>query len=62
VDAELAQDRADVMVDRLGRYEEPIGDLLVAQPLLHQREHLDLARRQARDVRTRSGAWPARDA
>src|SRR5207344_3242488 len=29
MDVELAQDRADVMVDRLGRQEEPLGDLPV---------------------------------
>ena len=39
-----------MMVDRLGREEEPLGDLPVAQPLLDQRQHLDLARRQVRRV------------
>ena len=38
-DVELCQDRRDVMIDRLLRHDQALGDLRVAQPLGEQREH-----------------------
>src|SRR3954467_15157952 len=53
LDAELAQDRRDVVADRALRQEEPLGDLAVAQPLGHQGQHLELARGQPGGVAAR---------
>src|SRR4051794_2972320 len=40
-DVELAQDRGDVMRDRLLREEEALCDLAVAKALRHQSEHVE---------------------
>ena len=42
---ELAEDRGYVVVNRLLREEQPLGDLGVAEALAQQCEHLELARR-----------------
>jgi hypothetical protein len=41
-DAELGEQRGDVVADRLGRQRQPRGDLGVGQALGQQPEHLDL--------------------
>ena len=43
MEAELAQDTADVVADRSWAEEEPFGDLGVAQPVCKQTEHVALA-------------------
>jgi hypothetical protein len=56
----LRQHRRDVVVDRLGREHQPLGDLGVAQPLTEQRQHLGLARGQPGRVGARRWPRPAR--
>src|SRR3712207_2752351 len=46
VGAELGEDLADVELDGALGDEEPLGDLLVAQPPRDEPEHLDLPGRQ----------------
>ena len=58
--AELAQDRRDVVVDRLARQEQPLGDVAVAQAVGDQREHLELARGELGRVLARRRPRPAR--
>ena len=43
-DRELPQDGRHVMVDRLLRDEEPLGDLTVPEPLPDEREHVEFPR------------------
>src|SRR3954451_20427798 len=58
---ELAQDRRDVVADRLLRDEEAPGDVGVAPPLRDEGEDLDLPRREPRRVRARGAVGPAAD-
>ena len=44
--AELGEDARDVLLDRVRRDDEHLGDALVRAPLGHQLEHLALARRE----------------
>src|SRR5262245_30922649 len=55
---ELAQDRRDVVADRLLGDEQPVGDLGVADPLAEKLEHLDLASGEACGVVLRRGTRP----
>ena len=57
--AELAEDRRDVVVDRLPGEEEPFGDLRVGQAFRDEREDLQLPRREVRRVAPRGRAWSA---
>src|SRR6202012_3262194 len=43
-DAELLEEALDVVADRVGREDEGLGDLRVAEPACDQRRHLALAR------------------
>ena len=49
-DVELAQDRGDVVGDRLCGEEQPLRDVGVAQPLGDERQDLELARGQVGGV------------
>src|SRR6266545_7238174 len=56
--AELPEDRCDMVVDRpLGEH-EPLGDLGVAEPLGDESEHLELTRSQPGGILLRRRAWP----
>src|SRR4051812_23928701 len=59
---ELAQDRRHVVVDRLLRQVQALGDLGIAQPLGQEREHVELASRETRGIAARRGARTARQA
>src|SRR6266545_144396 len=60
VNAELSEDRCDVVVNRpLGEHEPP-GDLGVAHPFGDESEHLYLARRQAAGIPPRRSTRPPR--
>src|SRR4029079_17327717 len=59
---ELGEDGSDVMVNRLRRYEQAIGDLAVAQPVGDEREDFQLPVRQSRGVLSRARSGAARDA
>jgi hypothetical protein len=59
-DAELAQDRRDVVIDRAFGENEPARNLGIPETLRHQREHLELARCQVRRVRLGRRSRPAR--
>jgi hypothetical protein len=52
-DAELAEDRGDVVVDGLLRYEQPVGDFAVAQPTGEKGQDLELAWSEAGGIRAR---------
>src|SRR5438445_10571290 len=54
-DVELAENRGDMVIDRLLGEDEPLGDLRVAEPLRHQGEHLELACGQPGGVRLGRG-------
>src|ERR671916_3016943 len=54
--AQLAVDRVEVPVDRVGAYEERPGHLGVGHPACHQPQHLDLARAQPSGM----GRWDGR--
>src|SRR3954452_5698838 len=56
---ELAEDRADVMVDRALGEEELAGNLGIAQAARHEPQYLDLTRRQPCRVLARRGPRPA---
>ena len=58
---ELAQDGRDVVVDRLGREEQALGDVAVAQAVRDQLEDLELAGGQQRRVLARRRPWAARE-
>lgn len=58
---ELAQDRGDVVIDRLRAHDQPVGDLGVAQPRGEQGQDLQLAAGQSGGVRAGAGARSARD-
>ena len=58
--AELAKDRADVVVARLGREEEALGDLGVPQALSDELQHLEFARREVGGVAQCRRAGPPR--
>ena len=58
-DAQLGQQRRDVVLDGLGRQRQPGGDLGVAEPLGEQAEHLDLPAGEAGRV---GGRGPGRAA
>jgi hypothetical protein len=60
MDTELAQNRRNVVVDRLLGDDEPLGDLRVAQALREELENLELAPGQAGGILPRGGAWAAR--
>src|SRR5436305_1390786 len=62
VDAELRQHRGDMVLDGAQRDDELLGDLRVRRSLAHEREDLELAWREARDVRARGTVRPAWDA
>ena len=51
--------RGHVVVDRLGRDDEPIGDLHVGEALGKQRGHIELARGEPRRVRPGARPWTA---
>ena len=53
--ARLGEDAVDVALHRRRAHDEPVGDLLVRQPLRDEDEHLGLARRQAVGQRRRLG-------
>src|SRR5215208_7881391 len=55
-DAELREDRGDVMIGGLRRDEEPLGQLGVREPFPEEGEDLELPCRQARGVRPRRRA------
>ncbi len=50
-DAELAEDAADVTLERLWAQVQPIADSVIRMPLGHQGEYLSFTRRQI-------GEWP----
>ena len=50
---ELGEDGTDVVVNRLRRYEQAVGDLAVAQPVGDEREDFQLPVRQSRGVLSR---------
>jgi hypothetical protein len=60
-DAELAQDRRDVVVDRLLGEEEPLGDLGVAEPLRDEPKYLYLTRSQVGGILLRRRPRPPRE-
>jgi len=49
-DIELAEDRRDMMIDRLAGKEHPVGNVGAAQALREERERLEFAGRQARGI------------
>ena len=46
-DVERAEDRAEVHLDGVGADDQPVGDLLVGQPLRDKPQHLDFALAQS---------------
>src|SRR5207342_3935435 len=58
---QFAQDRRDVVIDRLFRAHELAGDLRVAQAVRQQREDLELALGQSRRIGRGRRPWSARD-
>src|SRR5215217_3440365 len=61
-DLQLAEDRGDVMVDRPRGYEQALGYLGVAQTFGHERQHLQLPRRELSGVEAGLRPGPAREA
>jgi len=57
LNVELAEDRRDVVCDRLLREEQVVGDLPVAKTPADQSEDLGLARGQAGGIVPRRRAW-----
>lgn len=57
---DFAKDRRDVMVDGLGRDEQPLADLLVGPALVDRAQHVKLAGGKAETVSTGRGAGTAR--
>src|SRR4051795_2630202 len=60
--AELRQHRCDVVFRGARRHDELVGDLYVGASVCEEPEHLELARREVRRVRTRRLPRPARNA
>src|SRR5699024_4330415 len=48
-EVEFVEDRADGLLDRAQREEQPLGDAAVGQSLRHRLEHLELARGEPGD-------------
>ena len=57
--AQLGEDRRDVMVDRLLGEEQALGNLSIPQPSRHQRQDLELTRCEPGGVFQSRRAWPA---
>ena len=57
--AELGENRGDVVLDGAGRKEEPFSDGRISQPIGDQPQDVELAPGQRRGVRAGGRSWAA---